>query len=139
MGFVPPSSDSASTVVFVPDEQICGLAGGTTQVGTTEFQYQLKTLRERGPKVCVKTSGSCLFSSSSTIRTTFASSSISEEHETNRVRFSRLRHCTDTRTSPFERGKTASNLQCALQTNPIACRQLNLGLTGSYSSRPNYV
>lgn len=46
---------SLARPVFVPDEQICGLAGGTTQVGTTEFQYQLKTLRERGPKVCVKT------------------------------------------------------------------------------------
>lgn len=46
---------SLARPVFIPDEQICGLAGGTTQVGTTEFQYQLKTLRERGPKVCVKT------------------------------------------------------------------------------------
>jgi hypothetical protein len=46
---------SLARPVFVPDEQICGQAGGTTQVGTTEFQYQLKTLRERGPKVCVKT------------------------------------------------------------------------------------
>ncbi len=40
---------------FVPAEQICGTAGGTTQVGTTEFSYQLQSLRERGPKVCVKT------------------------------------------------------------------------------------
>jgi hypothetical protein len=46
---------SLARPVFVPDEQICGQAGGTTQVGTTEFQYQLRTLRERGPKVCVKT------------------------------------------------------------------------------------
>jgi hypothetical protein len=40
---------------FVAAEAICGTAGGTTQVGTTEFSYQLQSLRERGPKVCVKT------------------------------------------------------------------------------------
>jgi hypothetical protein len=40
---------------FVASEALCGTAGGTTQVGTTEFQYQLQGLRERGPKVCVKT------------------------------------------------------------------------------------
>lgn len=40
---------------FVASEALCGTAGGTTQVGSTEFQYQLEGLRERGPKVCVKT------------------------------------------------------------------------------------
>jgi hypothetical protein len=40
---------------FVASEAIAGTAGGTTQVGTTEFAYQLQTLRERGPKVSVKT------------------------------------------------------------------------------------
>ena len=33
----------------------CGILGGTDQVGTTEYQYQLQTLRGMGPQVCVKT------------------------------------------------------------------------------------
>jgi hypothetical protein len=41
--------------LFVPALQACGTAGGTDQVGTTEFQFQLKNLRGRGPKICVKT------------------------------------------------------------------------------------
>lgn len=41
--------------IFVNSESACGMPGNTTQVGTTEFTFQLQTLRERGPKVCVKT------------------------------------------------------------------------------------
>lgn len=41
--------------VFVNSENACGMAGNVTQVGSTEFSFQLQTLRERGPKVCVKT------------------------------------------------------------------------------------
>jgi hypothetical protein len=41
--------------IFVNSEDACALPGNVTQVGSTEFQFQLQTLRERGPKVCVKT------------------------------------------------------------------------------------
>jgi hypothetical protein len=41
--------------VFVNDESACGMPGNVTQVGSTEFTFQLQTLRERGPKVCVRT------------------------------------------------------------------------------------
>jgi hypothetical protein len=41
--------------VFVNSEAACGMAGNVTQVGSTEFTFQLQTLRERGPKICVKT------------------------------------------------------------------------------------
>lgn len=41
--------------VFVNSESACGLPGNVTQVGSTEFSFQLQTLRERGPKICVKT------------------------------------------------------------------------------------
>lgn len=41
--------------VYVPDENLCGTAGGTDQVGSTEFQGQLKSLRGHGPLICFKT------------------------------------------------------------------------------------
>jgi len=40
--------------VFVNSESACGMPGNVTQVGSTEFSFQLQTLRERGPKICVK-------------------------------------------------------------------------------------
>jgi hypothetical protein len=39
----------------VPSQQLCGTSGGVTQVGSTEFSYRLEGWREKGPKVCVKT------------------------------------------------------------------------------------
>jgi hypothetical protein len=46
---------SLARPVFVASENSCALPGTVTQVGTTEFTSHLGTLRERGPKVCVKT------------------------------------------------------------------------------------
>lgn len=48
---------SASMVrpLFIPASQACGTGGGVDQVGTTEYQFQLKNFRGRGPKICVKT------------------------------------------------------------------------------------
>lgn len=47
---------SLALPVFTPDIQMCGAQGTQDQVGSTEYQYQLETLRGRGPRVCVKTS-----------------------------------------------------------------------------------
>jgi hypothetical protein len=41
--------------VFVNSEDACLLPGEVTQVGSTEFTSRLQTHRERGPRVCVKT------------------------------------------------------------------------------------
>jgi len=41
---------------FVNDITLCGVGGDQDQVGSTEYQYQLGTLRGKGPRVCVKTS-----------------------------------------------------------------------------------
>ena len=48
---------------FIPASQACGTGGGIDQVGTTEFQYQLKNFRGRGPKICVKTTRTAFKSS----------------------------------------------------------------------------
>jgi hypothetical protein len=48
-------ASSLAAPVFVNDVSECGVLGGTDQVGTTEYQYQLQTLRGMGPQVCVKT------------------------------------------------------------------------------------
>lgn len=41
--------------VFVNSEDACLLPGEVTQVGSTEFTSRLQTHRERGPRICVKT------------------------------------------------------------------------------------
>lgn len=46
---------SLTIPVFVNSENACALPGTVTQVGSTEFTAHLGTLRDRGPKVCVKT------------------------------------------------------------------------------------
>lgn len=48
---------------FIPASQSCGTGGGVDQVGTTEFQFQLKNFRGRGPKICVKTTRTAFKSS----------------------------------------------------------------------------
>lgn len=39
---------------FVNDVSMCGVITDADKVGSTEYSYQLQTLRGRGPKVCVK-------------------------------------------------------------------------------------
>ena len=41
---------------FTNDVELCGIGADTDEVGSTEYQYQLQSLRGRGPRVCVKTS-----------------------------------------------------------------------------------
>lgn len=45
---------SLSSPQFTPDVQMCGDRGGLDEVGSTEYSYQLESLRGRGPRVCVK-------------------------------------------------------------------------------------
>lgn len=40
---------------FVDDIEQCGNSGPSAQVGSTEFEEKLQTIRGKGPKVCVKT------------------------------------------------------------------------------------
>lgn len=49
-------SASLAKPVFTNDVSMCGAMGGQDQVGSTEYSYQLQSLRGRGPRVCVKTS-----------------------------------------------------------------------------------
>ena len=49
---VPAASLAAP--VFVNDTSLCGVGATPDQVGSTEYQYQLQTLRGAGPRVCVK-------------------------------------------------------------------------------------
>ena len=49
---VPASSLAAPT--FVNDTTLCGVGATPDQVGSTEYQFQLQTLRGAGPRVCVK-------------------------------------------------------------------------------------
>jgi hypothetical protein len=50
---VPAASLASPT--FVNDLSLCGVgAPGVDQVGSTEYQFQLQTLRGAGPRVCVK-------------------------------------------------------------------------------------
>ncbi len=49
--------------VFINASDACGTGGGVDQVGTTEFQTQLKNFRGRGPKICVKTTRTAFQSS----------------------------------------------------------------------------
>lgn len=41
---------------FANDTTLCGVGATPDQVGSTEYQFQLQTLRGAGPRVCVKTS-----------------------------------------------------------------------------------
>jgi hypothetical protein len=45
---------SLATPNFVNDINLCGVGATPDQVGTTEYQFQLQTLRGAGPRVCVK-------------------------------------------------------------------------------------
>lgn len=49
---VPAASLSSPT--FVDDTTLCGVGANPDQVGSTEYQFQLQTLRGAGPRVCVK-------------------------------------------------------------------------------------
>lgn len=49
---VPASSLAAP--VFVDDTALCGVGATADVVGSTEYQFQLQTLRGAGPRVCVK-------------------------------------------------------------------------------------
>lgn len=49
---VPAASLAAPT--FVNDLTLCGVGATPDQVGSTEYQFQLQTLRGAGPRVCVK-------------------------------------------------------------------------------------
>jgi hypothetical protein len=49
---VPAASLASPT--FVNDTTLCGVGATPDQVGSTEYQFQLQTLRGAGPRVCVK-------------------------------------------------------------------------------------
>lgn len=49
---VPAASLAAPN--FVNDTTLCGVGATPDQVGSTEYQFQLQTLRGAGPRVCVK-------------------------------------------------------------------------------------
>ena len=49
---VPASSLAAP--VFVNDTTLCGVGANPDLVGSTEYSFQLQTLRGAGPRVCVK-------------------------------------------------------------------------------------
>lgn len=49
---VPAASLASPT--FVNDTTLCGAGATPDQVGSTEYQFQLQTLRGAGPRVCVK-------------------------------------------------------------------------------------
>ena len=51
---VPAASLASPT--FANDTTLCGVGATPDQVGSTEYQFQLQTLRGAGPRVCVKTS-----------------------------------------------------------------------------------
>lgn len=49
-------ASSLALPVFTKDVEMCGIGANPDQVGSTEYQYFLESLRGIGPKVCVKTS-----------------------------------------------------------------------------------
>jgi len=49
---VPAASLASPT--FLNDTTLCGVGATPDQVGSTEYQFQLQTLRGAGPRVCVK-------------------------------------------------------------------------------------
>lgn len=69
-GTIPNVSDVVRSVVqeravlasslaapqFTNDVALCGTGAEADETGSTEYQYQLQSLRGRGPRVCIKTS-----------------------------------------------------------------------------------
>jgi hypothetical protein len=49
-------ASSLAAPVFTNDVSLCGTGATPDQVGSTEYQYQLQSLRGLGPRVCIKTS-----------------------------------------------------------------------------------
>lgn len=49
-------ANSLAAPVFTQDTLMCGVGANDDQVGSTEYQFFLETLRGKGPRVCVKTS-----------------------------------------------------------------------------------
>jgi hypothetical protein len=47
---------SLANPTFTNDVELCGTGADADEVGSTEYQYQLQSLRGRGPRVCIKTS-----------------------------------------------------------------------------------
>ncbi len=47
---------SLANPAFTNDVEMCGTGANADEVGSTEYQYQLQSLRGRGPRVCIKTS-----------------------------------------------------------------------------------
>jgi hypothetical protein len=45
---------SLASPSFTNDTELCGIGATPDQVGSTEYQFQLQTLRGAGPRVCVK-------------------------------------------------------------------------------------
>jgi len=45
---------SLASPVFADDTTLCGVGANPDQVGSTEYQFSLQTLRGAGPRVCVK-------------------------------------------------------------------------------------
>lgn len=49
-------ASSLAAPEFTNDTELCGTGADADEVGSTEYQYQLQSLRGRGPRVCIKTS-----------------------------------------------------------------------------------
>jgi len=49
-------ASSLAEPAFTNDVELCGTGADADEVGSTEYQYQLQSLRGRGPRVCIKTS-----------------------------------------------------------------------------------
>jgi hypothetical protein len=45
---------SLASPIFLNDNTLCGVGATPDRVGSTEYQFQLQTLRGAGPRVCVK-------------------------------------------------------------------------------------
>jgi hypothetical protein len=45
---------SLAAPIFTPDIEMCGIGATPDRVGSTEYSFQLATLRGAGPRVCVK-------------------------------------------------------------------------------------
>ena len=49
-----PQASLAAPVFAADTQALCGSSASSDQVGSTEYQFQLETLRGAGPRVCVK-------------------------------------------------------------------------------------
>jgi hypothetical protein len=49
-------ASSIAEPTFTDDVELCGTGADADEVGVTEYQYSLQSLRGRGPRVCIKTS-----------------------------------------------------------------------------------